>query len=484
METIVDGTLFDGTSFLGPSRVRIEQSRISAIEPLPGGPNGRTITPGFVDAHVHLTRFAEDLTRTDIHGLSREAVLDTLRTAPAVGGWVRAGGLTGRRFGGIPDRHVLDRLRSEPMAVWGADLHTIVFNTPAIRALGLDEAPDIPGGTIEREGNGFPSGIVRERAEEIFAERVPHLPVEAMGGALEEARRLFLAAGVTGVVTYEVPNGLATLANWDAQGLEVVRFGYRDDVRRALAEEDSEVLASCRGVKVFLDGTLGSRTAWMKDPYNDTLTCGTPRVDPDIRADLDAFIAAGLIPSFHAIGDAAFKAGLSLLAGRPGRIEHIQVVDPDDLLRVTQALTASVQPAHMASDRDEVHPAWGDRVRHAYPYRSLAEAGARLILGSDAPIVPPSALSAIAWAVDRRRSTDEEPFVPEEAIAVDLALAAHTQAAHDTLAMGPGRLGPGAEATLCLIDGDLRTEDGRLAATVLKTFIRGKEVYRSASSGV
>ena len=483
METIVDGTLFDGTSFLGPSRVRIEGSRIRAIEPLPGGPNGRTIAPGFVDAHVHLTKFAEDLTRTDVHGLSREAVLDTLLTAPAVGGWVRAGGLSGRRFGGIPDRHVLDRLRCEPMAVWGADLHTIAFNTPAIRALGLDEAPDIPGGTIEREESGFPSGIVRERAQEIFAERVPHPPAEAMGGSLAEARRLFLAAGVTGVVTYELPRGLATLADWDAGGLDVVCFGYRDDVRRALSEEDSEVLAACRGVKVFLDGTLGSRTAWMKDPYNDTPTCGIARFDGDMPADLDTFIGAGLIPSFHAIGDAAFKAGLSLLAGRPGRIEHIQVVDPADLARVTPDLTASVQPAHMASDREEAHPAWGGRVRHAYPYRSLAEAGARLILGSDAPIVPPSALAAIAWAVDRRLSPDEEPFVPEESIAVDVALAAHTMAAHDTLAMGPGRLGPGAEATLCLIDGDLRTEDGRRGATVLQTFIRGREVYRSPSSG-
>ena len=241
-------------------------------------------------------------------------------------------------------------------------------------------------------------------------------------------------------------------------------------------------------VKAFLDGTVGARTAHMLEPYDDGGT-GMELLSTDALADVIRRAAAvGLPVAMHAIGDAAVRSALDALEqtqadwhdlatvhARPPRIEHAQLVHPDDLARFGQlGAVASMQPVHAGEDRAAAEAAWGTRCSGAYAWRPLLDAGATLVFGTDAPISPIDPIATLAAAVTA-------PLVPGQEVTVADALTAMTTtpAAILGLARRQGRLSPGAFADLVVLDRDpfVTPVDELHAIEVVATMVGGRWVH-------
>lgn len=476
----VEGLTFDGHRLIGPARVRFRAGVITSVEALPLGPQPRTILPGLIDGHLHLTSYAESLISLDLSGLAPSAIVSKLadadrRTAP--GRWIRAHGVLAASWPEVADRAVLDRVTGQPCVLWATDLHRLVLNSLAIAHLGVETSASPDGGRIVRDQNGAATGVLEEKAAQEFSRRIPPLSSEEMRQAIGTAIQRCQAAGLVGAASYETAAALQELAAMGANPSFALRlFQYSEEV--SLTDRPGSLAAELPiiGVKLFLDGTLGSRTAWMKEPFSDFGGHGIRRMPEDAPSLVSSLRQRGYTVSLHAIGDAAFSAALDLLAGEMGRIEHIQLVDPADLDRITPQLIASVQPAHLVDDRDVAEAAWGVRIRYAYPYRSLWQHGATLVFGSDAPVVPPDPLVGLKMAVDRRLG-DEALFGPDQALPLEVALAAYTSGPARTLGIGSGAIAPGLPATLTVVEGDLSHEAGRRAATIGATVVAGEAVY-------
>lgn len=474
-----DGLLFDGYRLAGPARLSWRQGVISTIQPLDSTVPARTIVPGFIDAHLHLTAYAQSLLDLDLTGLDGEAILTGLAAEDRAGGrgeWVRGRHVSAASWPAVADRRLLDRAITRPLALWSEDLHLIALNSAALRELDVANWAEVPGGEIGRDRDGAPSGVLKEKAAELAGRLVPGPSDQAMAQAVETAVGTLHQAGVVGAASYETPAGLQILCRRSGAPLALRLFQYAADIGAGDLPGEVAPGLSVIGAKIFLDGTLGSRTAWVKMPFTDWGGKGICRLEPGTAAQVASLRQRGYILSFHAIGDAAFAAALTLLGDGGGRIEHIQLVDPADLTRVDGRLVASVQPSHLIGDRAEAARAWTGRLSDTYPYRSLWQRGATLVFGSDAPVVAADPLATLRMAVDRRLG-DEEPFVPEQALPLEVALAAATSWPAQTLGMGSGRLRVGEPATFTLIEGDLRHEGGRRQATVRATVVAGETVY-------
>jgi predicted amidohydrolase YtcJ len=248
-------------------------------------------------------------------------------------------------------------------------------------------------------------------------------------------------------------------------------------------------------LKIFADGTLGSQTASMLDPFegqpgNRGIQVRTPdEIDALVRRANDA----GFWTAIHAIGDRANRDVLDVLerhhaastrAGARHRIEHVQVIHPDDLPRLARlAVTASMQPIHATSDRDAADRYWGARSRWGYAWRSLAESGAVLAFGSDAPVETPDPWRGMYAAVTRMRENepDRPAWYPEERLPIEAAVRAYTAGA--AYAAGTeewqGALAPGAAADFIVVDRDPFGSEPQelLALRVLATVVGGRVVH-------
>ena len=246
------------------------------------------------------------------------------------------------------------------------------------------------------------------------------------------------------------------------------------------------------GAKFFADGALGSRTAWMLDPY-PTGGHGVAVDDPEVLAErIPLALEAGLAPVIHAIGDAANRAVLDALAalrsrwgtkGLRPRIEHAQHLHPDDVPRFgSLGIVASVQPAHLPFDAPSIRQLLGDRIGRAYPWRTLEATGALLAFGSDAPVATPDVFATLRAAV-RRIGVDGEPLRKGESLSVDRALAAHTHGAAQAIGWGDrsGQILEGYDADLCVLDHDplVTLED----LSVMGTVQAGRWTYRNDRLG-
>lgn len=439
-----------------------------------------------MDAHAHFTIYAETLLDLDFEGLDGDEILERIARrdveAPP-GGWIRGRRLSPFAFASPLDRHRLDEAASHPLAVWTPDLHSVFMNTAALLALGVPDAPTPPGGEIPRGDDGFPTGLLKERACEIFGRKVPRPGPDEVARALKRAALCYHAQGFVGAASYETPEGLAMLARVPVPDFDLALFRYAQDIAPGEKPGAGPRGLDVRGVKFFLDGSLGSRSAWMKAPFSDYGGHGICRLEATTAAQAETLRREGWLLSFHAIGDGAVGAALDLLDGRPGRIEHIQLVDPFDLDRIGPYVTASLQPSHLATDRLQAPQAFGEaRLPHAYPIRSLLERGAVLVFGTDAPVERPDGPLTLRMAVDRRARPEDDRFVPAEAVGPEEALRALTDSPNRTLGIGPGTIRRGGPATFAVFGGDLRTEVGR-GRPVLRTVIRGREMPISDETG-
>jgi len=447
---------------------------------------GATVTPGLIDAHLHLLPWARAADDVALAGAAQRAdavarVARFLGERP--GAWPVVGrGWEASRWREAPHRAALDAVSGDrPVLLHSHDFHALWVNGAALRAAGIDArtaAP--PGGVIERDAAGEATGVLRENAVRLCAE----LERDAARAAGSDAERLAAAAralhafGITAVHDFERGADAFRAMHAFATGP-----GPRVRVLQCLGETQLDgaiALGIASGVgddafrvgalKLFADGTLGSSTAAMLEPYEGSTSRGLETLEPKRMNELVRRASeSGIAVAIHAIGDRAVRNALDAFeaAGparaRPrlaSRIEHAQLVDEADLARFAAlGIVASMQPIHCTSDARLARERWGARCAGAYPWRTLLERGATLAFGSDAPVESPHPGSGLAAAVTRR-AADGVPFEPRQRLTLDEALAAFTRvpAALSGAAGRLGTLAPGAHADLVVWDRDLHRE--------------------------
>ncbi|HEU5304714.1 MAG TPA: amidohydrolase, partial [Gemmatimonadales bacterium] len=424
------------------------------------------VSPGLTDGHTHLAMWALNRRRLDLSACrSREAVLARVAAAQPVQGWVIGQGWNANGWSVPPDRLALDRVQANPVYLDSLDVHTAWLNTPALAAVGITRStPDPFGGRIARDGNGEPTGLLFERAVELATPHLPQPPIQVLDAALREAQAEAHRLGITGIHEVETMETLAAFERLQASGDLRLRVLFHPPVtalqrlvdRGVRSGQGSEWL-TIGGVKIFLDGSLGSRTAWMLEPYTGSHDRGLPITgEREARAAMTAAASAGISTTVHAIGDAAVRRALDLVsalsrAAIPHRIEHFQCVHPRDLERAgVGGIVLSMQPAHLLTDIDLVERYWGERGSGAYAFRSLLARGARLVFGSDVPVASLDPRVGIHAALERK-GFDGAPahgWRPEEKLDFGQALHGYTVAAADAAGAGHrrGRLVAGMDA--------------------------------------
>ena len=475
---------------------------------------GRTLMPGFIDSHVHVMQIgfsALTLDLSDTNSLDEAlARIATFARENPNRPWILGRGWNQERWklGRYPTAAELDRVVGDrPVWLARVDGHAGWGNSRALQVAGVTAAtPDPAGGRIERVAGGrAPSGVLIDAATELVDKAVPAPRPAERDLALVKAQELLHAAGITAVADMGT-----SIEDW--QTFRRAGDGNRLSLRimaYAMGVEAAELIGGpgptpwlygdrlrLNGVKLYVDGALGSRGAWLKAPYADAPDQrGLTLIDPTrlrnvmSRAALSRFQLA-----VHAIGDAANAEVLSAMVelsqsyggDRRWRIEHAQVVDPRDLALFGQSgIIASMQPIHQPSDRLMAEARLGPtRLAGAYAWYSIAQTGARLAFGSDAPVELPDPRANFAAAIARTDAAGEPSggWRPEERVSRDGALAGFTSnGAYASFADGRfGRLIPGEAADFIMLDADPMADDpARIrAAQVLETWAAGRPVYR------
>jgi predicted amidohydrolase YtcJ len=460
-------------------------------------PAGLAVIPALTDAHLHLLDAALAEQHVDVRGLGRAAALDAVHAAHrrllAAGqdeAWILGHGWTLESLGGWPDDAMLDAVApGRPVALWAHDHHSRWVSREAIRVARLEERPDPKGGRIRRDADGRADGVLLERAAGLVDAAIPP-PAES---ELEDALLAYAAKlAALGVTSVHDPGRLApdpllrgpelyrSLDDGGRLPLRVTASLREEQLDGAIEQgmrtgsHGHETLRRQRyrdgWLKQFADGALGSRSARLLEPYEPGDPHGPSRDGAYgvVVRDREALLAAssraagaGIASQIHAIGDAAVRSVLDVLAAvsPPGvarhRIEHAQLVDAADQPRFgALGVVASVQPCHLPSDADAAREAWGSRTAQAFPLRGLAEAGALLAFGTDAPVEEPDPWPGIAAAVGRRGAgwPDGRAFHPEQAVGLDLALRSACLGGPRSLGIADeGHLLPGARADLLVV---------------------------------
>ena len=475
----------------------------------------RTLIPGLIDAHGHVMGLgmqALQLDLSDTRSLEeaqrRIAAYAAANPSPR---WIVGRGWNQERWGlgRYPTAADLDAVvRDRPVYLERVDGHAGWANSAAMRDAGITaetQAPD--GGRIERAGRQ-PTGIFVDAAMPLMERAVPALLPRTRDMALERAQQILLSNGLTSVADMgtSVEDWMTMRRAGDIGRLNVRIFSYAAGIEPMLSiagTGPTPWLYGNRlrlgGVKLYLDGALGSRGAWLKQPYRDApgqrgLPLATDTVLKNLmsRAAMDNFQVA-----VHAIGDAANALLLDAIeelaetykGDRRWRIEHAQVVDPADLQRFARnGIIASMQPVHQASDWQMAEARMGrERLSGAYAWATMLRLNVPLAFGSDFPVESPNPIHGLAVAISRQDAEGQPPggWFPEQRLTLEQAFDAFTRrAAYASFAEERvGTLEPGRMADFVFIDRDIfRTSDPAAIreTRVLETWLGGNRVWERA----
>jgi predicted amidohydrolase YtcJ len=475
----------------------------------PGAPNlelsDLLITPGLVDAHTHFGMWALGTRRVQLAGLDRLHALAAIATAEVEDGWIQGQGWDANDWDASPERLMLDALHpTTPVWLDSLDVHAVWLNSLALERCGITrDTADPPGGRIVRDATGMPTGVLLEFAVEMAAAALPVPDPHRLRMALEAAQRRANALGLTGIHDVGDRHSRAILEAMNSDGAltirvlahppvamlpELIASGFRSGAGVGLLRHG--------GVKLFLDGSLGSRTAWMLEPYAGSRDRGMPLASAEeTAAVMRRAVDAGIALTVHAIGDAAVRRAFDLMEplprlAIPHRIEHLQCVHPDDLDRAGRSgIVASMQPAHLLVDIPLAERHWGARSAGAYAFRSLRARGAVVAFGSDVPVAAADPRDGM-FAAMARTGLDGRPaggWYGGEALTFDEALSAYTiaPAIAEGTAAHRGRLAPGFDADFVAWEIDPLAERGDahavLAARPRLTVVDGRIVWSDLS---
>ncbi|RWR18390.1 amidohydrolase [Microbacterium enclense] len=441
---------------------------------------GGWLLPGLWDHHVHVVQWA--LTA------GRVALGDVASAGEAAAVMGRAEVRDGRRIGvgfrdGLwpdePSLTSLDATTGEvPTYLVNADVHSVWMNSAAFRREGFEPSA---------------SGVLREEDAFEISRRINAVDPEAGDRAVERMTRAAAARGVVGLVDLDMTWNDEPWQRRVARGFDTLRVSYGtypQHLDRAIAEGlrtgdpvrgAGNDLVRVGPLKAITDGSLGTRTAACAHHYpGDSENHGLLTIPPDQLVELmTRATAAGLECAIHAIGDVANAHALDAYArtGATGTIEHAQLVAHADIPRFARlGVIASVQPEHALDDRDMTDAIWAEQSAQPYPLRALADSGANLRFGSDAPVAPLDPWAAMASAVFRTRD-GRDAWQPHQRIDIDTAIAASTAGG----STAPAEIAPGARADLVVVDVDPRSADERAlrAMSVRTTLLAGRVTHAS-----
>lgn len=479
---------------------------------------GKTVLPGFIDAHIHLLATAYRSHHIDAANCtSEEEVADLVRQRAAStppGQWI----LGGRWYKDIwPGQHFPTRASLDaaaplhPVALWSKDGHLLWVNSLALQRASVNaQTPDPANGAILRDEMGEPTGILEEEEATNLVYRFvdksdPVLTRHLVRHSLQE----LLRSGITTIHDIEGHDALELFQQLRDEG----NLGVRVQMilpRRALPELKAlglragfgDDMLRLAGIKIFADGTLGSQTAAMLEGFENNPDNRGILAIPEATMLETVSTAAemGMSIAIHAIGDRAVRvalnsieraqqrlidANMQAIASRLRyRVEHAQLIAPQDLERMRRlGVVASVQPFHAVADRDLAERYWGRRYKRAYAYRTMQEMGIPLALGSDAPVETFDPLRILYAAIQRNDTATPErsAWLPEQALPVVQALWSYTLGAayaageeHDKGSLTPGKLGD----ALVLHEDLLKIEPAKLRENgVQATIVGGNVMY-------
>jgi predicted amidohydrolase YtcJ len=413
---------------VGPSGDLLKKFPGALTVTLPGG----TLLPGFIEGHAHVEAIGHQKLLADLAGSS--SLKDTLARVAAwrgahPGPWLQGRGWDQNLWPAktFPTAADLDAVTGPvPAALERVDGHALWANAAALAAAGITRAtPDPAGGTILRTPQGDPTGILLDGAAELVTRHLPAATATQLEQCLLDGLTDLSHLGFTSVADMGMDRTtLEAYRRLDRQHRLPIRvFAYLAHDTALMLQELKRPRATrtsffqVQGVKFYLDGALGSRGARLLAPYADALGQGLWVTDPArVAQDVKATLRAGYQPAIHAIGDAANRKALDLLPRRPGkglppRIEHAQIVTPEDAARFgPQGVVASVQPMHCTDDHAWTPTRLGPlREAEAYPWRTFVQGGATLAFGSDAPIADPNPFQGMAAAETRQDEQGDPP---------------------------------------------------------------------------
>ncbi len=477
---------------------------------------GLHLFPGLIDAHNHIVGYGLGLLQIELRETRSIAEAVQLigqaaasrSTGAAAGAWILGRGWDKNLWaeGRFPTRRDLDPATGDrPAASSSKDGHLLWVNSAALRLAGVSRGtPDPPGGAIGRDAGSDPDGLLKEEARLVVQRVIPAATPEMREQAVLAASAEFHRFGLTGVHAFtgaatEGPDQFAALQRLHARGELALRTVATLPDRHLDAASTAgirtglgDAMLRVGPIKIFADGTLGSQTASMLEPFdgqpgNAGIQVRTPE---EIDRLVQRAVENGLWTAIHAIGDRANRDVLDIFErhlpasqriGARHRIEHVQLLHPDDLPRLARlGVIASMQPVHATADRDIADRYWGQRAQWSYAWGSLAASGAMLAFGSDAPVETPDPWRGLYAAVTRRREDESggRAWYPEECLTLEDAFRAYT--------IGPARaagtdawqgtLEPGKVADFVVLDRDpyAGPPEDLLRVQVLATVVGGR----------
>ena len=484
--------------------------------------NGHFLMPGFNDAHMHMASAGLEKMNVDLVGAKtldefRERLLAKVEKA-APGEWIVGEGWDETLWPVkvLPTRWDLDEVSSShPVYLERVDGHIGVANTRALQLASVTVAAKDPeGGKIDRDEGGTPTGILREKAQEAVQAVIPKPTHEKRRQAIETALADLASHGVTSAQDYSQWEDFKIYEELEHEGKLTARISewlpFDDSIDQLNKKRDShpatDNMLHTGMLKGFMDGSLGSKTAALLEPYSDDpQNSGLPQYDAvKLNAMTKERVLAGYQIGFHAIGDKGVQMALDAFAEAEKaakeakvkavdggsdyrlRIEHTQVTTTQQILRFKELkIIASMQPSHLLTDMNWAESRLGaKRAEHSYAWADFLRHGVVLAFGTDYPVEPVSPFPGLYAALTRMSEDGRKTYYPADKITIEQALVAYTTGAAfaEFAEKQKGKIEPGMLADFVVLDQDITAAQPAkvLQTKVLRTVVGGKTVYEAA----